>query len=153
MGRPSKVFTGKNKLPAGDNVLIVCLKTVDTGINGIAGKNCDHEGIIRFNVESEDEPMASAFLWLSISGFVAIIAYLVAQIRQGFLLPLPLMAALVVMAILMIPLASSIPDLGGEEIVADDARAPSFILHQNGNGSVSLDELLDGKEAVIIGIT
>ena len=153
MGRPSKVFTGKNKLPAGDNVLIVCLKTVDTGINGIAGKNCDHEGIIRFNVESEDEPMASAFLWLSISGFVAIIAYLVAQIRQGILLPLPLMAALVVMAILMIPLASSIPDLGGEEIVADDARAPSFILHQNGNGSVSLDELLDGKEAVIIGIT
>ena len=153
MGRPSKVFTGKNKLPAGDNVLIVCLKTVDTGINGIAGKNCDHEGIIRFNVESEDEPMASAFLWLSISGFVAIIAYLVAQIRQGILLPLPLMAALVVVAILMIPLASSIPDLGGEEIVADDARAPSFILHQNGNGSVSLDELLDGKEAVIIGIT
>tara|TARA_B100001758_G_scaffold87789_1_gene74742 strand:+ start:574 stop:2901 length:2328 start_codon:yes stop_codon:yes gene_type:complete len=153
MGRPSKVFTGKNELPAGDNVLIVCLKTVDTGINGIAGKNCDHEGIIRFNVESEDEPMASAFLWLSISGFVAIIAYLVAQIRQGILLPLPLMAALVVMAILMIPLASSIPDLGGEEIVADDARAPSFILHQNGNGSVSLDELLDGKEAVIIGIT
>ena len=42
---------------------------------------------------------------------------------------------------------------GGEDIVADDARAPSFILHQNGNGSVSLDELLDGKEAVIIGIT
>ena len=57
------------------------------------------------------------------------------------------------MAILMIPLASDIPDLGGEDIVADDARAPSFILHQNGNGSVSLDELLDGKEAVIIGIT
>lgn len=153
MGRPSKVFTGINKLPAGDNVLIVCLKTVDTGINGIAGKNCDHEGIIRFNVEDDEDPLASAFLWLSISGFVAIIAYLIVQIRQGILLPLPLMAALVVMAILMIPLASDIPDLGGEAIVADDARAPSFILHQNGNGSVSLDDLLDGKEAVIIGIT
>ena len=63
------------------------------------------------------------------------------------------MAALVIMAILMIPLASNLPDLGGEAIVPDDARAPSFILHQNGNGSVSLDELLDGKDAVVIGIT
>ena len=153
MGSPAKVFTGKNALPAGDNVLIVCLKTVDTQINGIAGKNCDHEGIIRFNVEEDKEPIASAFLWLSISGFVSIIAYLVSLVRKGIILPLPLIGALIVMAILMIPLASDIPDLGGEDIVADDARAPSFILHQNGNGSVSLDELLDGKEAVIIGIT
>ena len=154
MGRPAKVFTGNNKLPAGDNVLIVCLKTVDTQIPGVAGRNCDHEGIIRFSVEEESDPIASAFLWLSISGFIAVIAYLFVLIRQGILLPLPLIGALIVMAILMIPLASDIPDLGGEAIIEDDARAPSFILHQNGNGSsVSLEELLDGKEAVIIGIT
>ena len=153
MGRPAKVFTGKVPLPSGDNVLIVCLKTVDTLVNGIAGQNCDHEGIIRFNVEGDEDPIASAFLWLSISGFVSVIAYLVSLIRKGIILPLPLIGALIVMAILMIPLASDIPDLGGDNIVADDARAPSFILHQNGNGSVSLDELLDGKEAVIIGIT
>ena len=153
MGRPSKVFTGVSEIPAGDNVLIVCLKTIDSGINGIAGKNCDHEGLIRFNVEEDNEPIASAFLWLSISGFVAVIAYLFVLIRQGIMLPLPLIGALIIMALLMIPLASDIPDLGGEEIVAKDARAPSFVLHQNGNGSVSLEELLDGKEAVIIGIT
>ena len=131
----------------------MCLKTIDTGIYGTAGDNCDHEGIIRFNVEGDEEPIASAFLWLSISGFVAIIAYLISQLRQGLLLPMPLMAALVVMAILMIPLASTIPNLGGESIVSDDARAPSFILHQNGNGSVSLDDLLEDKTAVVIGIT
>lgn len=153
LGRPSTVWTGTNPLPAGDNVLIVCLKTVDTGIYGTAGDNCDHEGIIRFNVESDEEPLASAFLWLSISGFVAVIAYLVSQLRQGLLLPPPLMAALIVMAVLMIPLASTLPDLGGESIVADDARSPSFILHQNGNGSVSLDDLLEDKSAVVIGIT
>ena len=153
LGRPSTVWTGTNPLPEGDNVLIVCLKTIDTGIYGTAGDNCDHEGIIRFNVESEDEPLASAFLWLSISGFVAVIAFLISQLRQGLLLPPPLMAALVVMAILMIPLASTIPDLGGESIVSDDARSPSFILHQNGNGSVSLDELMEDKSAVVIGIT
>jgi hypothetical protein len=153
MGRPSKVFTGVNKIPAGDNVLIVCLKTIDSGINGLAGKNCDHEGLIRFNVEEDSDPIASAFLWLSISGFIAVIAYLFVLIRQGIMLPLPLIGALIIMALLMIPLASDIPDLGGEEIVAKDTRAPSFVLHQNGNGSVSLEELLDGKEAVIIGIT
>ena len=70
-----------NALPVGDNVLIVCLKTIDTGVNGIAGKNCDHEGIIRFNVEADEEPIASAFLWLSISGFVSIIAYLFSQLK------------------------------------------------------------------------
>ena len=153
LGRPSTVWTGTNPLPSGDNVLIVCLKTVDTGIYGTAGDNCDHEGIIRFNVEADEEPIASAFFWLSISGFVAVIAYLISQLRQGLLLPPPLMAALIVMAILMIPLASTLPDLGGESIVADDARSPSFILHQNGNGSVSLDDLLQGKSAVVIGIT
>ena len=103
LGRPSTVWTGTNPLPAGDNVLIVCLKTVDTGIYGTAGDNCDHEGIIRFNVEADEEPIASAFFWLSISGFVAVIAYLISQLRQGLLLPPPLMAALIVMAILMIP--------------------------------------------------
>ena len=76
MGRPSTVWT-EQILCLWDNVLIVCLKTIDTGINGVAGKNCDHEGIIRFNVEADDEPMASAFLWLSISGFVAVIVYLI----------------------------------------------------------------------------
>ena len=150
MGRPSKVFTGINPLPSGDNVLVICLKTIDSqNLN----KKCDHEGLIRFNVEEDEDAIASAFLWLSISGFVSIIAYLVVLIRQGIILPLPLMGAIIVMALLMIPLASDIPDLGGESIVADDARAPSFILHQNGNSSISLDELLDGKEAVIIGIT
>ena len=88
LGRPSTVWTGTNPLPEGDNVLIVCLKTVDTGIYGTAGNNCDHEGIIRFNVESDEEPLASAFLWLSISGFVAVIAYLISQLRQGLLCPL-----------------------------------------------------------------
>lgn len=152
MGRPAKVFTGINELPAGDNVLVICLKTIDSqNLN----EKCDHEGIVRFYVEGENDPIASAFLWLSISGFVSIIAYLVVLIRQGIILPLPLMGALVVMALLMIPLASDIPDLGGEQIIADDTRAPSFILHQHGNSSssVSLDELLEGREAVIIGIT
>ena len=153
LGRPSTVWTGTNPLPPGDNVLIVCLKTIDTGIYGTAGKNCDHEGIIRFNVEADQEPIASAFLWLSISGFVAVIAYLISQLRIGLLLPPPLMAALVIMALLMIPLASTLPDLGGESIIADDTRSPSFILHQNGNGSVSLDDLLEGKSAVVMGIT
>ena len=150
LGRPSKVFTGTNTLPSGDNVLVVCLKTIDSqNLN----KNCDHEGLIRFNVKEEADPIASAFLWLSISGFVAVISYLFVLIRQGILLPIPLIGALIVMALLMIPLASDIPDLGGEEIVAKDARTPSFDLQTNGNESVSLEELLDGKEAVIIGIT
>jgi hypothetical protein len=150
LGRPSKVFTGANTLPSGDNVLVVCLKTIDSqNLN----EKCDHEGLIRFNVKEEVDPIASAFLWLSISGFVAVIAYLFVLIRQGIMLPIPLIGALIVMALLMIPLASDIPDLGGEEIVAKDARTPLFDLQTNGNESVSLEELLDGKEAVIIGIT
>ena len=150
LGRPSKVFTGINTLPSGDNVLVVCLKTIDSqNLN----ENCDHEGLIRFNVKDDVDPMASAFLWLSISGFVAVIAYLFVLIRQGIMLPIPLIGALIVMALLMIPLASDIPDLGGEEIVAKDALTSSFDLQTNGNESVSLEELLDGKEAVIIGIT
>ena len=153
LGRESIVWTGVNPLPEGDNILVICLKTIDVELTGTVGNNCDITGIIRFSVESDDDPIASSILWLSISGFVAIIGYLIAQLRQGIFLPLPLIAALVVMALLMIPLASTIPDMGGESFVSSDARSPSFILHQNGNGSVSLDDLLDGKKAVVIGIT
>lgn len=148
MGREARVYTGREVLPTGDNVLVICLKTID-----VQKIDCVHEGIIRFYVDDQDDPIASAFLWISLSGFVAIISYLVYMLRQGILLPLPLMGALVIMALLMIPLASDIPDLGGETIVAKDARSPSFILHNNGNNSISLDELLDGKEAVVIGIS
>ena len=153
LGRESIVWTGVNQLPEGDNVLVVCLKMKDVEVTGTIGNNCDLTGIIRFEVESDEEPLASAMLWLSISGFVAIIGYLISQLRNGILLPLPLMGALVVMALLMLPLASTLPDLGGESNVESDARSPSFILHQNANGSVSLDDLLDGKKAVVIGIT
>jgi len=151
LGRMSRVYTGVNELPSGDNVLMICLKTIDSqNLND----KCDHEGLVRFNVEEDEETMASAFLWLSISGFVAVIGYMFSLFRKGTMLPLPLIGALILMAILMIPLASDIPDLGGETNITDDARAPSFILHQNENGSsVSLDELLDGHDAVIIGIT
>ncbi len=150
-GSPAKVYTGKKQLPEGDNVLIVCIKTVDSqDLNTM----CDHEGIIRFEVEQEDGVLASASLWLSISGFVSVIVYLISLIRQGILLPFPLIGALIVMALLMIPLASDMPDIGGEAMVDDDARAPSFLLHQhNSNSSLSLDELMSGKDAVIIGIS
>ena len=153
LGRESIVWTGVNQLPQGDNVLVICLKTIDVELTGIIGNNCDITGIVRFNVQSDEDPIASSILWLSISGFLAIIGYLIAQLRNGILLPLPLIAALVVMALLMIPLANSIPDLGGESTIPKDARSPSFILHQNGNGSISLDDLLDGKKAVVVGIT
>ena len=150
MGRDAKVFTGRETLPVGDNVLVMCLKTIDSQN---FKEDCDHEGFVRFNVEDTDEPIASAYLWMSISGFVAVIAYLGMMLRQGILLPLPLIGALVVMALLMIPLAGDIPDMGGEAVVEKDARAPSFVLHQNSNSSMSLNELLDGKEAVVLGIS
>ncbi|RZD38942.1 MAG: hypothetical protein CXT71_05835 [Methanobacteriota archaeon] len=149
-GTQSRVYTGVNSLPTGDNVLIICMKTSDSQ-NMVTP--CDNKGLIRFNVEGEDSPIADASFWLSISGFIAIIAYLIALIRQGIFLPLPLIGALVVMALLMIPLAGSIPDMGGENIVEKDARAEDFSMPSQFNNSVSLSDLLDGKEAVIIGIS
>lgn len=149
MGRTAKVFTGKATLPSGDNVLTICMKTTDSqNFN-----ECDIEGLVRFEVKADAEPLMSASLWISISGFVAVIAYLFYMINQGMMLPGPLMIAMIFMAVLMIPLASDIPDMGGEAIIDDDARAPSFILHTNDNGSISLDDLLDGREAVIIAIS
>ena len=149
-GGQSRVYTGTHPLPVGDNVLIICMKTIDS--QNIKTP-CDHNGLIRFNVQAEDSPLAESSFWLSISGFIAIIAYLISMIRQGIILPLPLIGALVVMAFLMIPLSDSIPDLGGTDIVETDTRAPDFELFSQFNSTVSLDELLEGKEAVLIGIS
>ena len=88
---------------------------------------------------------------LHISGFVAIIGYLISQLRNGILLPPPLMGALVVMALLMIPLASTLPDLGGETIVESDARSPSFICTPERKWFCNLlDDLMEDKKAVYL---
>jgi hypothetical protein len=149
MGRTAKVFTGGATLPSGDNVLTICMKTIDSQ----DFNECDIDGLVRFEVKADAEPLMSASLWISISGFIAVISYLFYMINQGMMLPGPLMIAMIFMAVLMIPLASDIPDMGGEAIIDDDARAPSFILHTNDNGSISLDDLLDGREAVILAIS
>ena len=84
LGRESIVWTGVNQLPEGDNVLVICLKMKDVEVTGTIGNNCDLTGIVRFEVESDEEPLASAMLWLSISGFVAIIGYLISQLRMEY---------------------------------------------------------------------
>ncbi|MGY8670325.1 MAG: hypothetical protein ACKVJ7_04665 [Candidatus Poseidoniales archaeon] len=148
-GREALVWTGDAILPAGDMILKICIQTVDSHVD----LECHAEGLVRFHVDGENEAIASAGVWLGIAGSLAIVAYLVNCVRVGMSLPTPLIGALLVMALLMLPLMSDMPDLGGDVIIADDARVPDFILHKYGNGSVSLDELMDGKEAVVIGIS
>ena len=148
-GRDALVWTGDVTLPAGDMILKICIQTVDSHVD----LECHAEGIVRFHVDGENEAIASAGIWLGLAGCLAILAYLANCVRTGMHLPVPLMGALLVMALLMLPLMSDMPDIGGDTIIADDARVPDFILHKNGNGSVSLDELMEGKEAVVIGVS
>lgn len=148
-GRNALVWTGDVQLPPGDMILKICIQTIDSHVD----LECHAEGIVRFHVEGESEPIASAGMWLGISGCFAILLYLANCVRTGLLLPVPLVGALLVMSLLMLPLMSDMPDLGGENIIAEDSRSPNFILHKYGNGSVSLDQLLEGKEAVVIGVS
>ena len=101
----------------------------------------------------ETEPLASAGLWLSLSCMGTVLIFIVNTFRTGVLIPPPLIGALLVMGLLFIPLANDMPDMGGDVRVSEDARIPDFILHQYGNGSVSLDDLMKGKKAVAIGIS
>ncbi len=148
-GREAMVWTGKLQLPEGDMVLKVCIKTADSHID----LKCHAQGLIRFEVTDETEPLASAGLWLSLSCMGTVLIFIVNTFRTGVLIPPPLIGALLVMGLLFIPLANDMPDMGGDVRVSEDARIPDFILHQYGNGSVSLDDLMKGKKAVAIGIS
>jgi hypothetical protein len=150
IGANNTVYTwsGAKQLPVGEMNLQFCLRTVAGNLNS----DCHAEGILRFEVTKGDEGFASAPLWLSLTTVLALLGYVANAFRSGLLLPLPILGALVVLALLTLPTVFEQPNLGADAIILDNTKAVDAELSKPDGSTVTISELLSGNEALVIGL-
>ncbi len=140
-------------LESGMYVIDVCVQTsdglFDAGLFDSNNPPCHIVGVLRFEVEDTQDA------WVT-SGWFATIPVLstLGLIGWMFNSRMPPWPALVVIGLLMLSVLGSIavlPDIGPEERQHETA-APNFTLLKYGEGKESLSSLLDGKDALVLGV-
>ncbi len=115
------------------------------------GDTCHAVGVLRFEVPEDKEPLLGGF-WAAVLVPLSIVGWIGFSVREATL-PLPAYAVIILLAIAALGPASQLPDIDTE---ANGGRgaAPPFVLISHGSEevSISLDELLEGSDAVVIGL-
>jgi len=142
------VWSGKKTLNSGEYNLQICIKTVYGDLNS----ECHAFGILRFEVVDEDNGFANAKLFLTISTVLALLLFVGNAFNQGLLIPAPILGALLVMMLLFVPTAFSQNNLGADAAINDNTRVSNAELYDENENAYTIDELFDGKDALVIGI-
>ena len=150
MGGNNTVYTwsGAEPLPVGELNLQFCLRTVAGDLNS----ECHAEGILRFEVTGGDDGFASAGLWLTITTLLALVGFVVNAFRTGLMLPVPILGALAVLALLTLPTVFDQPNLGADAVILDNTKILDADLASSDGETLSVSELLNGHEALLIGL-
>ena len=142
------VWSGKETLNGGEYNLQICIKTVYGDLNS----ECHAFGILRFEVVDEDNGFANAKLFLTITTVLALLLFVGNAFNQGLLIPAPILGALLVMMLLFVPTAFSQNNLGADAAINDNTRVSNAELYDENENTYTIDELFDGKDALVIGI-
>ncbi len=162
--RTALTWFGKSQLTAGHHLLKSCIRTSDMSTWDTSSQDarmCPDEGKMsgvtvtymqsstRFGVDEYGE---NGFSSITIFGlwFLIFFGWVFNSLRMGDL-PWPIMALVFSLVISSVGIINALPDLS-DEFNRSDGPAPDFVLLTHGGGSVSLTELLDGKDAVVLGI-
>ena len=150
LGGNNSVYTwsGAKPLPIGEMNLQFCLRTVAGDLNS----DCHAEGILRFEVTGGDDGFASAGLWLTLTTVLALLGYVGNAFRTGLLLPVPILGALVALALLTLPTVFDQPNLGADAAILENTKVLDAELTSPDGSSASISELLAGNEALVIGL-
>ena len=150
MGGNNTVYTwsGAEPLPVGELNLQFCLRTVAGDLNS----ECHAEGILRFEVTGGDDGFASAGLWLTITTLLALLGFVLNAFRTGLMLPVPILGALAVLALLTLPTVFDQPNLGADAVILDNTKILDADLASSDGETLSVSELLNGHEALLIGL-
>ena len=103
-------------------------------------------------MEKADKGLASSTIFLSLSTVGSLIGFMFMLVRKDELPPLPILAAILLMTLLFIPTAISQPNLGSTELIDDHARVFDAELYDENMQSMTVSELFDGKDALVIAI-
>ena len=138
-------WTANGTVGSGIHVVDACIVLRDQDPN----EDCHVIGVDRFMSPPEPSPLLPDF-YLAILLPVALLAWLGASLRIG-LLPWPGYLVLAMMAICSIAPAMALPDIAVGS-VRDEAAAPPFTLLAHGGGDVSLSDLMQDNDVLVLGI-
>ncbi|MBA87603.1 MAG: hypothetical protein CMB29_06045 [Euryarchaeota archaeon] len=141
-------WSGKKVLTNGELNLQMCVRTVYGDLNS----ECHAFGILRFEVTADDSGFLSAKIFLTLSALIALLAFVGNAFNQGLLIPIPILSALAVMMLLFVPTAFSQNNLGADAAIYDNTRVPNAELFDENGESVTITDLFDGRDAMIIGV-
>jgi small neutral amino acid transporter SnatA (MarC family) len=150
--RTAWTWVSTKPLSPGHHLAKFCLQTID----GNTLSECHFSGRYRFIVPEEDTTIFTAVLWMSLSSLLLLIGWIGFALKDGIFYPPQMIGAFLVMALLLIPLQMQMPDLDNNIQTTDDSPISDFsllVFNNNSNGtSISLSQLLEGKDAVVIGV-
>lgn len=137
-------------LDSGHHLAKFCLQVID----GNTLDHCHIEGRYRFIVPAEEGELFNAVIWLGGLSLLMLLSWLGYSLKQGLFYPPPMIGSFFMMLLLMIPVHMGLPALNEEYDAREDGTVTAFnlITHGNGSTSASLDNLLAGNDAVIIGV-
>lgn len=141
------IWTGKEVLQKGTSNLEICVKTT----SGNPNADCHAFGIIRFEVEAESDGFASAGLWLSLSTIACFIGFAYKGFNADPPMPLPILIALVLMTLLMLPVGFSQSNLDTEAQLNENALLIDAELKSSGAEFTTLSELMGDANVLAIG--
>ena len=145
--RSARAWSADKPLSPGKYMVDGCFVLTDQE----PSSTCHSIGMLRFEVSEDPDPLLGSS-WAVLIIPLSVILWIFFSIREA---TLPLMAYLVVLllAISVLGPASQLPDIDPESEGGRGA-APSFVLlsHSSDQVSISLEDLMDGSDAVVVGL-
>ena len=145
----SWAWSGVEQLGLGEANLQVCIQTISGDLNS----DCHAFGIVRFEVEPKDKGFANAAIFLTLTTIFALGGYVYSLVRSEELSPLPILAALVLLAIFVIPTAWGQANLGSAASIGDNARVYDGEIYDAMGNMVTISDYLDGNTALVVAVT
>ena len=145
--RTVRTWSSEEPLDPGNYMLDACFTLSDQD----PGESCHSWAMLRFNVP-EDEPPLLGSVFASVIIFFGVITWLVFSLRTD-ILPLPSYAVLIMLILTSSSTALHLPDIDSSSY-REGGAAPPFILlsHNSDQGAVSLTELMDDSDVLVIGL-
>lgn len=140
-------WTTEKPLDPGNYMIDACITLSDQD----PGESCHSWALLRFSVPEDDPPILASIAAAAIVP-LGILIWIGASLR-GSALPIPAYAAAIVLALSCIATSLNLPDIE-DEYYREGGAAPSFMLlsHDPDFGAVSLSELLEGSDVVVVGM-
>jgi len=140
-----RTWSLSDPLDPGRYMIDVCIQLSDRPY----AEQCEAYAVLRFQVQPDEDPLMNSLIAAIIIPLI-MLGGVIAGIRHA-LLPLPVYG---ILSILVISIAAPAYSLGhiDHNPVRSESHPPSFTLLSHSGGSQSLDTLLEGHDALVVGV-